>query len=924
MVQCFRTLAAVFLISTLTISAQARNLFISYGTDARHVQFLYDPDKTLVEIQVNGRKSHLKATVLAVAKPPGAVINELDPSFSMTNSRSLTKDSPQVAAMLVMPVEQENYDLLFFRGTGYLQVRLPDSMILASDARVTHVPMNARGMRADLVVVESANAQSMWAVAVIDGVPFRVTDLNVPANRINNASYKGIRRPYHRQLDGETKIESGKFFVNGSDYTLDPIYTRDFTRHSVENKGDEEQETLRRERARLEADLQTKVAQLEGKAQESGRSLVVQKATYDPERLFKNPDLAEMKISTNEGEQKLVNFVKNTYDVIREAPTAADPDVYYEKEMRMALTGLLMKDSGGVRITGKSGTGKSHFTRLLVSYLMRQTEAPIFHERLYLRTSASELRGGTMYAGAFDARVNALKKLSKVLPVVLIIEELHSMVGVGTHSKSSVDFFQLIKEELADGRIRIIGNTTDGEWERSIGGDSALARRFAVNIQVKEPRPEDLLPIARKSVKENYGSADIASDEVLQEVIRISNRFDTLSASPGRMVKLLNFLIANAMAHGQSKLTKDSLIESASLLYNYDLKELTEERIGERLRGLEGFLNERLVGLDAAKEVVVRSMADYFLNHVEGEDTKPKSLIFYGDRGTGKTTLGESLAKGINYQFYRMMMSEWSAAGQVEDFKTELALKLRMNPFHVVLFDEIEKAHPQIQQALLRVADSGFFEARLSKIQTQDSYTEVGASKAIFIFATNAAKELANDPAKRSEFPEVAEREGLNRYMIDRIPTHVPVETQSRSGVRLILKKYLKESLLDVLAKRGVGVQLNMDELIEYYIQRMDPSSVRTGGLGFLASLKAQSSNGGDEEANLKISVRKPQGEILELRERLSFFILKNPGTTEPMVRVVNGQLEISNPIAQVLVFRTQRNAQGQVRCRELHMVVGQ
>lgn len=611
-------------------------------------------------------------------------------------------------------------------------------------------------------------------------------------------------------------------------------------------------------------------------------------APYDALDLLNNPKIKEIKVQSFDKEISLDQFVKERLHVITEAEGSYQQEYeYFKDSISKSIDALLMHKGGGVRVTGRPGTGKSHFARTLVSYILSRPVAKRLHDRIYIEISAADLVSGRGTIGPTEAKIDALKKLSAVVPVVLILDEMHTLVGAGSHRDNQNDFFQYIKSELAEGRIKIIGTTTDLEWKQFFSHDRAMLERFPVHVNIEEPSPEKLLPIMQNFASQHPAFRSVKiSQPALQKIIQLATHFDPIGANPRKAIRLLDFALAHAENHGLSEITPENLDEIASALYNFDLQQLQPDMIRKNLTQLEAFMNQRLIGLQAAKQKVILAASDYFLNNIERDNTKPKSILLYGNKGTGKTTFVKSFADGLNFGFTRISMGRYQSPSDVEAFKTAVAQAIQSKPFHAILLDEIEKADPRVQQGALEILDAGRFQAQLAKTHMGlGNLTDIDASKAIFFAATNAGSSAISDIAGIADFEKAAEADGLDRFVLDRFDTYIGIPNPNQHQIHDILVS--KWSIVkDVFKKSGREISADPNEIAQYLTRSIEKNYDTQKSLGF------QTADSGDN-SQLK-SVRVLERELKELSERISFFVINNPSEKQISVSVVGGKIVIA------------------------------
>jgi replication-associated recombination protein RarA len=613
-------------------------------------------------------------------------------------------------------------------------------------------------------------------------------------------------------------------------------------------------------------------------------------------RLLSHPSLRDIRIeshsSRSSGGDPLVEYLNRTFDIIRSVDLKPESEAFFKGELRRAAVGLNMKTGGGVRVTGRPGTGKTYLSNLIVSHIYGSEGLEKLKESIYIRIEKNTLNSGPGLVGDFENKVRALTEVAKVVPVVLLIDEMHTLIGAGTHSQNPIDFFQSIKGELESGRIKIIGTTTEAEWAKYFSGDKALADRFPVAIQTREPKKDDTLKIMRDFLNRLYPEQSSAfSEQSLAEALSYSEQFDAVGANPRKALRLLDYLAAQADLTGERSVSTKELLQSASEYYQFDLSKLTPTALQQSLKNLKAHLDKNLAGLDSQKEAMELVLADHFLHQLRGQRKAPTAVMFYGDRGTGKTVFATQIAKGLNFEFKRLMMASFTGFNGADQFKTALAVAIRANPFVVILLDEIEKAPAEVQQVLLQILDEGRFEANLSEQSQKNTMTDIDASKVVFISATNAAKELAGNPRVTSEqFEARAEQDGLNRYVLDRHSAFIPVTAPTVDVIKNIIALKLIQTRERFKAS-GYELKMSDSDIIAFLMKRVAEESKAAEGkapIGF--SDKAADNEQLEEQT---ISVRRVERELKDLERRISQYLLANSSLTDVKIIAAPGGLSI-------------------------------
>jgi ATP-dependent Clp protease ATP-binding subunit ClpC len=359
------------------------------------------------------------------------------------------------------------------------------------------------------------------------------------------------------------------------------------------------------------------------------------------------------------------------------------------------------------------------------------------------------LVAGTKYRGEFEERVQKIVDQATADPtIVLFLDEIHMLVGAGDRS-GGMDAANLFKPALARGSIRVIGATTIDEFRTSIEKDPALERRFSP-VRIDEPTPEEarvILDAIARGLSRHHGVT--IEEDAVAAAIELSVRYLPERRLPDKARDVLDQAASAARfatfsptsARGALTVGRDDVAAILAEWTGVPVDRMTSA-IRERLVNLEATLGARVLGQEAA----VRSVAEVVRTGMAGlgKSGRPRgSMLFVGPTGVGKTELAKTLAEalfGDERSLLRFDMSEYqerftaqkligSPPGYVgHDEGGQLVNAIRRTPYSVVLFDEIEKADPQVLDLLLQVLDDG----RLT-----DSQGKVGDFSNAFVLLTS-------------------------------------------------------------------------------------------------------------------------------------------------------------------------------------------
>mgnify|MGYP000881559960 CR=1 FL=1 len=478
-----------------------------------------------------------------------------------------------------------------------------------------------------------------------------------------------------------------------------------------------------------------------------------------------------------------------------------DKVVGRETEIERVVQILNRRQKNNPCLIGEPGVGKTAIAEGLAQRISEgRVPYKLKNKEVYLLDLTS-LVAGTQFRGQFESRMKGLiDEIKRVGNIILVIDEVHSIVGAGD-AEGSMNAANILKPALSRGEIQVIGATTFAEYRKHIEKDSALERRFQPVI-VNEPSIEETVEIIKGIAHyyEEFHGVKI-SDYIARQAVLLSERYITDRYLPDKAIDLideacsdvnlksnvLNETLAlkdelRGIAHEREQMMNDTspqayerlaLLRSREIKINELLKEnsqkmpsLTMENLAhvvelwtkipassiqeaefERLQKLEERLKQRIVGQDEAVSAVARAIRRGRVGI--SAKRKPISFIFVGPTGVGKTELVKCLAQDLfnsPESLIRLDMSEFMEKHAVSriigappgyvgyDEAGQLTEKIRRKPYSVILFDEIEKAHPDVLNILLQILDDGRI--------TDAHGREVNFENTVIIMTSNAGSQL--------------------------------------------------------------------------------------------------------------------------------------------------------------------------------------
>ena len=560
-----------------------------------------------------------------------------------------------------------------------------------------------------------------------------------------------------------------------------------------------------------------------------------------------------------------------THDLTEQARSGKlEPVIGRDQEISRMIQILSRKTKNNPVLVGDAGVGK---TALALGLAQRIASGDVPVEMAKMRVLELDLMNvvaGTRFRGDFEERMNnIIKDIEEDGQVILFIDELHTIMGSGSGIDSTLDAANILKPALARGTLRTVGATTQEEYQKHIEKDAALSRRFA-KVTIEEPSVADSIEILQglKSTYEKHHHVQI-TDDAVDTAVKMAHRYLTSRHLPDSAIDLLDEAAATvqnkskygkndesglstadkALMDGKWKqaaqliakeqelpVYKDSVTESdilttLSRLSGIPVQKLTQSDAKKYLN-LEAELHKRVIGQEQAVSSISRAIRRN-QSGIRNNKRPIGSFMFLGPTGVGKTELAKALAEVLfddESALIRFDMSEYMekfAASRLNGAPPgyvgyeeggELTEKVRNKPYSVLLFDEVEKAHPDIFNVLLQVLDDG--------VLTDSKGRKVDFSNTIIIMTSNlGATSLRDDKTVGFGARDIRfDQENMEKRMfeelkkayrpefINRIDEKVVFHSLSSQDMQEVVKIMVKP-LIASLAEKGVDLKLQASAL---------------------------------------------------------------------------------------------------------------
>ena len=541
-----------------------------------------------------------------------------------------------------------------------------------------------------------------------------------------------------------------------------------------------------------------------------------------------------------------------------------DPIIGRDEETQRVIQILSRRTKNNPCLIGEPGVGKTAVVEGLAQRIADGEVPETLTGKRIITLDISGMLAGAKYRGEFEERLKSVMEEVDANPdIILFVDEIHNIIGAGA-AEGAIDAANILKPELARGKLQIIGATTINEYRKYIEKDAALERRFQ-SVTVGEPSKEEAILILQ-GLKDKYEAHHKVkiTDEAINAAVNLSVRYigdrflpdkaidlideaaskkrieaytspaplkeleeklKALSAEKEEAVKNQDFEKAASLRDDEHKLNseveaerakwkkqhadeklsigEDEIADIVTSWTGIPVKKLADEE-GERLANLDKLLHERVVGQDEAVDAVARAIRR---GRIGLKDPKRPigSFIFLGPTGVGKTELTKALAEilfGDESAMVRIDMSEYMEKHSVSkligsppgyvgyDEGGQLTEKIRRKPYSVVLFDEIEKAHPDVFNIMLQILDDG--------VLTDAKGVKVDFKNTVIVMTSNAGAQSITSTGKHLGFAA---------------DTHEKSNTDIKEKAMAALKDLFRPEFLNRIDEIMVFNKLTEDEI---------------------------------------------------------------------------------------------------------------
>ena len=566
---------------------------------------------------------------------------------------------------------------------------------------------------------------------------------------------------------------------------------------------------------------------------------------------------SDVRMTVQQANEVLTEHCTNLTELAQE--DRLEPVIGRDSDIQEMVTVLARRFKANVLMVGDPGVGKTALIEGLAQRIAKKEVPTFLRDHEVWSLEIGDLLAGSKYRGDFEEKLKSvIAALEAKKKCVLFIDEAHTMRGAGSSGSSQLDFANMIKPAITKGALKVVASTTWEEYYESFEKDRALMRRFH-RLGVDEPTKEttEQILIGLSPRLEKFHDVMIDTDAICAAV-ELSARYINDRKNPDKSIDLIDSACARERVKdaGTVTITREMIQAQITRVTGVPAARLSSQE-SDRILELEDNIKQHLYGQNQVVEKVTERLCVSYAGI--GSATRPMaSFLFLGPTGTGKTELARLLANNLSMTLLKYDMSEYQEHHTVssligappgyvgfEDGNLgggKLINDLSKHPYAVLLFDEVEKAHPDVINIFLQLLD----EARI----TSSNGKTVDCRNTIVILTSNlgAADNERNNIGFSTELDRIgSEDQAMKDFFRPELRNRIDMVCKFNKLDRLAVKKIvikfidqlraslrdrdvrinLTESAIDFLADKGYDPKMGarplgrkIDELIKVPLSR--------------------------------------------------------------------------------------------------------
>jgi ATP-dependent Clp protease ATP-binding subunit ClpA len=539
---------------------------------------------------------------------------------------------------------------------------------------------------------------------------------------------------------------------------------------------------------------------------------------------YKSASASESSMSQDQANEILTEYCTNLSKMAHD--NRLEPLIGRTEELHEMITVLARRFKANVLMVGDPGVGKTAIIEGLAQEIHAGRVPEFIKGSEVWSLEVGDLLAGSKYRGEFEEKFKAvIAALEAKKNCILFVDEAHTMKGAGAGSQSSLDFANMLKPAITKGNLKVVASTTWEEYYESFEKDRALMRRFyRLSIDEPDANTTEQILIGLSPRLEQFHNVMIDT-EAMTAAVELANRYIHDRKNPDKSIDLIDAACARERVKdlGLVTITKAMIEQQLARVTGVPADKLQNER-STKIVELEGNIKQKLYGQDGAVDSVLERVYINFAG-IANEKKPMASFLFLGPTGTGKTELARLLSDNLDMKLLKYDMSEYQERHSVssligappgyvgfEDGNVgggKLISDLSKNPFSVILFDEIEKAHPDVTNILLQMLDEG--------VITSSNGKKANCKNCIIIMTSNLgardseANNIGFGSFEKTGEDDKAVKEFFKPELRNRIDQIVKFTKLDTLAVKKVVVKFVDELKTSLLAK---GIHLNLSESV--------------------------------------------------------------------------------------------------------------
>ena len=534
------------------------------------------------------------------------------------------------------------------------------------------------------------------------------------------------------------------------------------------------------------------------------------------------------KLSDDQADEILEEYTTNLSDLARKGKL--EPLIGRAKELDEIANVLAKRFKSNVLMVGDPGVGKTAIAEGLALSICDGSAPDFLENHEVYSLEVGSLLAGSKYRGDFEEKVKGvIEALNTKKKAILFIDEAHTMSGAGTGNSGGPDFANMIKPAITKGTLKVIASTTWEEYYNSFEKDRALMRRF-YRVGIDEPSHDSTVRILTGlSERLNDFHEVKITEEAIKAAVESADRYIHDRKNPDKSIDLLDAACARQKVDGNkdASITKELIFDQVERFTGVPADKLNGDNM-DRIQTLEVNVKGKLYGQDETVDKVLERIYVSFAGI--GNETKPTaSFLFLGPTGTGKTELAKLLSKNLDMPLLKYDMSEYGEKHSVSSLigpppgyvgfgdgqvgGGRLINDLSKNPHSILLFDEVEKAHPDVFNIFLQMLDEGRI--------TGSNGKEVNCKNTVIIMTSNLGSADSERPnigfgsQEKTGEDDKALKEFFKPEFRNRLDLVCKFNKLDMLAIKKIVVKFAEDLKTSLLDKHNITLNLS-EPVIEF------------------------------------------------------------------------------------------------------------